>query len=189
MSRQTTNTATPTILAVDDLPEYLQLYEARLDDYDVRTAGDGESAIETIDEDVDVVLLDRSMPDVPGDDVLAYIREEGYDCQVAMVTAVEPDTDIVELGFDAYLVKPVSGDRLVDTVERLLRRSRYEDELEELYALCSQRAALAAEGKTENEEYAELSARIEELRRSVDYAVTEFSPDDYRATFRDIPEF
>jgi CheY-like chemotaxis protein len=39
--------------------------------------------------------------------------EAADDGQVAMVTAVEPDFDIIEMGFDDYLQKPVSADDLV----------------------------------------------------------------------------
>lgn len=34
-----------------------------------------------------------------------------------MVTAVKPDFDIIDMGFDNYLVKPVSKDNLYTTVE------------------------------------------------------------------------
>ncbi|MBP1955466.1 DNA-binding response OmpR family regulator [Halarchaeum rubridurum] len=181
--------ADPTVLAVDDLEEYLQLYEAQLgDDYRVRTASNAPDALDVVDDDVDVVLLDRDMPEMSGDEALSRIREAGHDCRVAMVTAVEPDRDIVDMGFDAYLVKPVSRDRLRGTVERLLRRTRYDDELAELYDLCAKRATLAG---PEADEAAreDLVAEIGERRRALDAVAAEFTPDDYRATFRDIPDF
>lgn len=178
-----------TVLAVDDLPEYLDLYEVILGErYDLRTARDGESALEALDEDVDVVLLDRNMPEVSGDDVLERIRDAGYDCRVAMVSAVEPSVDVLEMGFDTYLVKPVSGDHLVETVERLLRRARYDDGLQELYALCSKRALLRAHDERERDAIAELERRIEERRKSLDHVAQHFSADDFRATFHDIPD-
>jgi len=59
-----------------------------------------------IDETVDVVLLDRMMPGMSGQEVLAAIRERGLDCRVAMVTAVDADFDVIEMGFDEYLGKP-----------------------------------------------------------------------------------
>lgn len=53
-----------------------------------------------IDEDVDVVLHDCRMPDRSGGQTLERIREQGYDCRVAMVTAVDLDFDIVEMDFE-----------------------------------------------------------------------------------------
>ena len=78
--------------------------------HDVRTAYGGEEALEKADEDVDLVFLDRQMPDMSGDDVLERVRERGLDCRVVMVTAVDPDFDIVEMPFDDYLTKPVMRD-------------------------------------------------------------------------------
>jgi len=64
-----------------------------------------------MDDEVDAVLLDRRMPDVHGDEVLARLREEGCDCPVIMTTAVDPGMDILEMDFEDYLCKPVLGTR------------------------------------------------------------------------------
>lgn len=137
-----------TVLAVDDLPEYRRLYERRLgDDYEVLTAESGEAALDVLDDRIDVVLLDRSMPDMSGDEVLATIRADGLPCRVAMVTANEPDGDVIDLGFDAYLVKPVTTGELNRTVQRLLARSSYESHMQELFTLCVERAQAAPDGE------------------------------------------
>ena len=71
----------PTILVVDDERQLADLYATWVgDDYAVRTAYDGQSALEQADEAVDVVLLDRHMPDLTGDEVLGRIRDRGLDC-------------------------------------------------------------------------------------------------------------
>nr|WP_280921196.1 HalX domain-containing protein [Halarchaeum rubridurum] len=69
-----------------------------------------------------------------------------------------------------------------------MRRTRYDDELAELYDLCAKRATLAG---PEADEAAreDLVAEIGERRRALDAVAAEFTPDDYRATFRDIPDF
>lgn len=111
----------PTVLFVDDEPALADGHAAQLsDEHDTRTAHDGRSALETLDADVDVVFLDRRMPGLTGEEVLEAIRENGYDCRVVMLTGVEPAADIVEMGFDEYLVKPVGADELRATVDRLL---------------------------------------------------------------------
>lgn len=134
-----------TVLLVDDEVAVTRAYERMLSDrYDVRVANGGDEALALVDESVDVVLLDRMMPDQSGDSVLAEIRERGLDCGVAMVTAVEPELDIVEMGFDTYLQKPPSRDTLVATIERLRARREYTDDLR-AYAADLQKLALLRE--------------------------------------------
>lgn len=167
----------PTVLVVDDERDLADLYAAWLGgDYETLTVYGGASAIEAVDERVDVAFIDRLMPSISGDDVLEHIREEGYDCRVAMVTAVEPDFDIIEMGFDEYIVKPIREDGIVDLVESLVARSRYDDQLQEFFSLASKRAALQAQ-KTDREleasaAFADLTEEFEalrdELRRTTD---------------------
>ncbi|MUW15953.1 response regulator [Halorubrum sp. CBA1125] len=128
----------PTVLAVDDDPDLAELYRVYLDPaYDVRIATEGEAALTAMDEAVDVVLLDRRMPDMSGDELLSAIREEGYDARVAMLTAVEPDVDIVDMPFDDYKTKPVTREDLLALVEVLLRRAEFDERSQEFFALVS----------------------------------------------------
>jgi DNA-binding response OmpR family regulator len=163
----------PTVLVVEDEPDLADLYATWLDgEYAVRTAYGGRDALAAIDETVDVILLDRRMPDLPGDEVLATVRDRGIDCRVAMVTAVEPDFDIVAMGFDDYLVKPVSKEALRGTVENLLRREEYADGVRELFSLASKKALLESEkGPADlerSDEYRELAERLDTLREDLD---------------------
>ena len=107
-----------------------------------------------------------------------------------MVTAVEPDFDILEMGFDAYLSKPIRSEQLHDTVTNLLERSEYDSLLQEYYALVEKQAALRS-AKTEeelerNEEYADLRERIEALSRELDAVMPELDDGDFVAMVRDI---
>ncbi|WP_121742722.1 HalX domain-containing protein [Natronorubrum halophilum] len=185
-------TDTPLVLIVEDESDLANLYAAWLEGTcDVETAYDGEKALENIDDAVDVVLLDRRMPGLSGDTVLPTIRDRELDCRVAMVTAVDPDFDIVEMGFDDYLVKPISKDELVRVVDQLLLRSSYNEQLQEFFALASKKALLDAE-KTEaerksSEEYARLRDRLAVLRVQVDETMEELlARDGYRQLCRDI---
>lgn len=184
----------PLVLVVEDEPDLADLYAAWLDDeYRVRTAYGGNEALDVLDEvgdDVDAMLLDRRMPGLSGDEVLDAVTERGIDCRVAMVTAVEPDFDILEMGFDDYLVKPVTSETLGDTVDTLLTRGDYDAGVQDLFSLTSKKAMLEAEKSpselADNEEYQELTARIDELRDDVDRsleAVTE--DDDFDELFRE----
>lgn len=109
-----------TVLIVEDERGLADNYaEVLRVDYTVETVYEGETALEEIDETIDAILLDRRMPGMSGGEVLSRLRKRGYDGPVTMLTAVKPDWDIVEMGFDDYLLKPVRMAELVDAVERL----------------------------------------------------------------------
>jgi DNA-binding response OmpR family regulator len=185
---------TPVVLVVEDEPELAELYVAWLEsDYLVRSSLGGRDALDELDDDVDVVLLDRRMPDLSGDEVLETIRERGIDCRVAMVTAVEPDFDIIDMGFDDYLVKPVAKETLHDTVERLLARNDYDAGVQEYFSLASKKALLESEmGPTalaDSDEYAELERRIDDLDRELDRSIDDIDDaDDFDALFRELSD-
>jgi DNA-binding response OmpR family regulator len=168
-----------TVLAVDDEPDLAELYRVYLDpEYDVRIATGGEEAVDAMDETVDVVLLDRRMPDMSGHEVLNAIRGEGYDARVAMLTAVEPDVDIVEMPFDDYKTKPVTKEDLLTLVEVLLHRAAFDERSQEFFALASKKAALEAAGTTNSEEYEELIDQMEAVRVEVDDTLDHLSARD-----------
>jgi DNA-binding response OmpR family regulator len=180
------------VLVVDDDKALTDVYAAWLsDEHHVETATQGTVALETLDEDVDIVLLDRRMPGLSGEEVLEEIRRAEYNCRVAMVTGVRPNTDVVQLGFDEYLIKPVDQSDLQETVEKLLDRSDYDDKLQELYSLMNKRALLEAEAEDSglqlDDTYDDLVDRIQELRADINDTVTEFGHDDFRVAFRDLP--
>ena len=181
----------PTILVVEDEQALIELYVRWLEDeYDVRTAEGGEEALEEFDDSVGVVLLDRLMPGMSGDEVLEDVRERSADCKVAMVTAVEPDFDVITMGFDDYLIKPVEQETLLETIERLLSRSAYAELEQELYALVSKQAVIESskseEELTDNEEFVELESRIEALRAELDDTLSEIESDEFVAMVRDL---
>jgi DNA-binding response OmpR family regulator len=182
----------PLVLIVEDEPDLADLYATWLkEEYRVRVAYGGREALDELDDEVDVVLLDRRMPDLSGDEALTEIRNRGYDCRVAMVTAVEPDFDIVAMGFDDYLVKPVSKESLDKTVSNLLLRNSYDDGVRELFSLASKKALLESEKDTaaleESEEYNELDERLSELRDDLDQTLQHFDDErDIAAVYRDL---
>jgi DNA-binding response OmpR family regulator len=112
------------------------------------------------------------MPDLHGDMVLVSIRDAGFDCPVALVTAVDPAFDIVGKGFDDYVRKPVSRETLVGTVETLVDRDSYEALVRELSSKRVRRNVLRAE-KTgaelaSNEAFVRLEREIERLERRLE---------------------
>lgn len=168
------------VLIVEDDTDLANLFAVWLGEtYTVQVAHDCETAYALLDQTVDVVLLDRNLPDESGDEVLAAVRHWGLDCRVAMVTATEPTSDIVEMGFDDYLCKPATKEELRNTVEQLIAQADYGEAIQELYALASKKALLethcsSAELATD-EKYARLEARFEELHQELNRKVDAFS--------------
>lgn len=185
--------AVPRLLVVDDEPDLVDLYSATLSaDFEVHAAYGGPEAVELVDDVgyFDVALIDRRMPELSGDEVLTHLHEAAPNCRVAMVTAVEPDFDVMDMPFEEYLVKPVSRAGIRDTVDRLLRLESYREHRRVDYALASKVAALRAhkepEELEENEEYQELIERLEAIREQLDRATETFGPDEFASAFADI---
>lgn len=181
----------PTVLVVEDETSLARLYEDYLEDrYDVRVATSGEEALDRWDADVDVVLLDRRMPGESGDDVLRTLREQGFEGPAAMVTAVEPGPDIVNLPCDDYIVKPVSRGAVSGVVETLLRREAYDEAVREHFAVAAKHAALEAEHTIaeleSSPEYRELRERLESTKSAAQDALEDMSPDEIDSMFRAI---
>jgi DNA-binding response OmpR family regulator len=180
-----------TVLVVDDEPDVADAYAAQLEsEFIVSTTYSGQEALERLDVSVDVVLLDRRMPGISGDEVLEHIRDRGLDCRVAMVTAVDPDFDIIEMPFDDYVIKPVSREDLFATIERLLTCSEYEQKLREYYSLTAKHATLLANKPeselADSEEFSRLEDRMASLREELEETIADFDDDDFVAAFRDL---
>lgn len=158
------------VLVVDDDPQIRSVFSDYLAGaFDVRTAESGAVALEEMSDDVDVVLLDRRMPGMSGKRLLSTLREEGFDQPVAMVTAVEPDFDVLDMGFDDYVVKPVFEPELRDVVETMLLRREYDEVIREYFALASKVAALKLEkggsALDGHDGYEESTSRLEAIKR------------------------
>ena len=174
-----------TVLIVEDDHKLADLYAMWLDDtYEVRIAHDGATALELVDETVDVVLLDRMLPDRPGAEVLAEIGAFEFDPQVVVVSAVTPDLDVVEMGFDAYLEKPIDAAALDETLDRVLSRAEYDKTVRELFSLIARQQTLEAVKQPSvletSDEYRRLTDRIDALRADVESHLTDLSDDDFR---------
>ncbi|WP_203710666.1 response regulator transcription factor [Asanoa siamensis] len=89
---------------------------------------DGDAALERLGvNDYDVLVLDRDLPVVHGDDVCRAVVASGADTRVLMLTAAVDVADRVAglgLGADDYLPKPFAFAELVARVRALGRRAR-----------------------------------------------------------------
>ncbi len=94
----------------------------------VDVAYDGGAAVERLTvNDYDVVVLDRDLPVVSGDDVCRTVVDAGLDTRILMLTAATAVTHRVAglgLGADDYLTKPFAFAELTARVQALGRRAR-----------------------------------------------------------------
>jgi len=117
----------PSVLAVDDEPELLQIYLETLESegYRVWTAADcGHAADLLRDRAFDVVISDIYLPDGTGLDLLRLVRRHDLDLPVILVTGsptVETAIEGIELGAFRYLTKPVRSTDLLPIVRQAVR--------------------------------------------------------------------
>jgi sodium-dependent dicarboxylate transporter 2/3/5 len=128
----------PKLLLVDDERDFRESLSRRLKlrGFDNLAVGSGDEAVKVIrtDHDVDVVLLDRKMPGMSGEETLREIKKFRPEIQVVLLTAFGSLSSATEAGrLDAYqyLEKPVDLEQLVRVVndareETVHARSRYE---------------------------------------------------------------
>ena len=114
-----------TVFVVDDEPLYADAHARMLPQYEVETAYSGEAALELVDETIDVLLIDRRMPALSGDDVVRALESQDVDCRTIFVSTVNPERDRVSVAVDGYLTKPVTKRQLGDYIDHVLgRRTR-----------------------------------------------------------------
>jgi len=94
----------------------------------VDTCYDGDAALERVCvHRYDVVILDRDLPKVHGDDVCRRVVAAGGETRVLMLTAaagIRDRVDGLDLGADDYLTKPFAFAELVARVNSLSRRAQ-----------------------------------------------------------------
>jgi DNA-binding response OmpR family regulator len=182
---------TATILIVDDEREIADLYSQYVEpEYAVRTAYSGVQAVEQFDSSVDVALLDRQMPDMTGREVLDEFRDRDSNCQIAMVTGIEPDLDVIDMPFDSYLTKPISDDELRHKVRALLARSEYEERTQDVFSLASKVGVLETELSDEELEqdsrYETLKADLHDQQETLANVAQTLDGESFRAAFHAI---
>lgn len=168
-----------TVFIIDDEEEMIVLLEDYLgDDYTVESETSAARAIQKIDSTVDVVLLDRRMPEMSGDEALGILREEGFDVQVAMITGVKPTEEIMEMPFDDYMIKPVEEPEVLGLVDTLMTRKQYHRASQQLFRNVSKMKALERVDCTGSDEYEQLVVQTSELRTEIDQILDDLSPKD-----------
>lgn len=164
----------PRILAVDDVPNNLEIVRIRLEaeGYEVITAADGEEALARMrGSEPDLVLLDIMMPKLDGIAVLKQFRQERSSrfVPVILVTAKGETRDIVEgleAGGDEYLIKPYEQAELIARVRSLLRVKELHDMVQQQATqLKEQSEQLASWNRLLEQRVAEQMVELDRIRR------------------------
>jgi two-component system, OmpR family, response regulator len=121
------------ILVVEDEPGIVDFIERglRRAGFDVKSCADGTTGLaQALEPGVDLVILDRMLPGISGDEVLSQLNAERPELPVVVLTArggVEDRIDGLNAGAVDYLAKPFALDELVARVSAQLRAARRGD--------------------------------------------------------------
>jgi DNA-binding response OmpR family regulator len=120
------------VLVVDDEPDIVLFAQVNLElhGHEVRTAPDGEAALEAVEaEKPDALILDVMMPHLDGWGVIERLKAHAdpdiRTIPVVMLTALDTDQDQARGGIEGavrYLTKPLAPDDLVRALEDVLAR-------------------------------------------------------------------
>ena len=115
-----------TIMVIDDETEILNMLKRyfSLEGYHVITAAGGKEALQKLEKQPDLTLLDINMPEIDGITLCRSIRDF-VSCPILFLTANAEDSDKIKgfgVGGDDYIVKPFSIDELGARVSAHLRR-------------------------------------------------------------------
>jgi CheY-like chemotaxis protein len=184
-----------TVLVVDNREQLVDVYAAYLEDagYTVRMAYNGREGLEVFDADVDVVLLDRRMPEMSGDEMLAEIRTRPDWCRVVMVTSQDPDLEVAELAFDEYLTKPVDEAELLSTMEQMLMLEEYHELLDQYLSLTKRYAIIESHNHQveieDSDAFRELARQRDAVRQDLAALIADFADPDFTEAYQEIHSF
>lgn len=127
----------PRILLVDDDPALRLFVESTLkkEGHDVHSLPDADDVTEQLDRFTpDLLILDLTLPNISGYDVLKNVRKEArFDTIPIVLFSGQNDTKAkikgLDLGAVDYLVKPIPPEELAARVRALIRQKKRQDEL------------------------------------------------------------
>jgi len=122
------------VAIVEDDQDLLELLEYRLtkEGYDVIGFLNTKNVKNLLtEEEVDLIIMDRNLPDVEGSEYIAMLRYQGLKTPVVFLSAKDSSTQIQEgfqRGADDYICKPFEIEELLLRIKAVLRRTRGEEE-------------------------------------------------------------
>lgn len=116
------------ILIVEDEKKIADIVRSYLerDGFKVTIAGTGQTALNLIKNNFDLIILDLMLPDIDGETICTSIREFS-DVPIIMLTAKSAEDNRIKglgMGADDYVIKPFSPRELVARVKAHLRRTK-----------------------------------------------------------------
>ena len=131
------NNYKPTIMIVDDAELNIEiLYSVLQEDYNVRVAMDGETAIEAISYEVpDLILLDIIMPEIDGFEVCRRLKADKKTNRIPIIFLTslnESESKGIKMGAVDFISKPFNVDVVKARINNHIKLKRYSDNLEEL---------------------------------------------------------
>jgi len=117
------------VLVIDDIAHIRRLISRMLEQagYETLEAANGQQGLNVLREsEPDIITCDVSMPVMDGHQFLAAVREDpNIQTPVILITAIgeaEKAFNKTDLKADAYLTKPFSSNKLIDTIESQLHK-------------------------------------------------------------------
>ncbi|MFP4167490.1 MAG: sigma-54-dependent transcriptional regulator [Desulfonatronovibrionaceae bacterium] len=152
------------MLIVDDEEDICFSLRGILEDegYRVEQAPDGESALEKMDRDTDVVFLDIWLPGIDGLEVLDRLRSDFPDAVVVMISGhgnIETAVKAIKKGAFDFIEKPLSLEKVLVTAGKALEFRRIKVENRDLRSQISHKGVTDISGD---------SAPIRRLRQVID---------------------
>ena len=123
-----------TILIVEDEPDILELLEYTLEkEYEIIGCLDTSRVKDILDQEtIDLILMDRNLPNVEGSVFIQELRKLGYSQNVIYLTAKDADENILEgfeRGGDDYITKPFNIDILKARIKSVINRTKKNHEV------------------------------------------------------------
>ncbi|WP_158584160.1 response regulator [Salinibius halmophilus] len=165
------------VLIVDDAPDNRLILESMLKgDYQTSTADSGEQCLQFCQQQVpDVIVLDVEMPGMDGYQTCKALRLQPSTNTVPVLFVTGKDTDEERLagyesGGNAYLIKPVEKDTLVDQIERSQLTRRAAAQAQKDADMAMNVAMEAMTSSSELGQIIEFVKQVQEASRRIDVA-------------------
>lgn len=120
----------PRVLLIEDSDPLAMLYQEYLSNETINLdiATTGKEAMSKIESKIpDLIILDLMLPDMNGQEILLWIKENQFPTSVIVATghgSIDVAVEVIRSGAEDFLEKPIDANRLKTTVRNILEKSR-----------------------------------------------------------------